>query len=138
MSPAKSDWRSSCPLNIATEVFGDRWSLLILRDLIFKRLSTYKEFQESDEGIATNILANRLKYLQEQRIIARERSPDDARVICYRPTMKGLDLLPLMIEMILWADQYEDTAAPAKIIRCLKHDREAFIAEIRKQFANAE
>lgn len=126
--------RSNCPLNIALEIFGDRWTLLILRDLIFKQFTTYKEFQESGEGIATNVLADRLKLLQEQAIIVGERSATDARIICYRPTKKGLDLLPIMIEMIIWADQYEDTAAPAKIIRRLKEDRAAFMSEIRKRF----
>ena len=127
--------RSDCPLNIALEVFGDRWTLLILRDLMFKQLSTYKEFQESGEGIATNVLADRLKMLQEEGIIGGERSASDARVVCYRPTAKGLDLLPVMIEMIIWADQYEHTAAPAKIIRRLKEDRTAFISEVRTKFS---
>ncbi|MFO1042819.1 MAG: helix-turn-helix domain-containing protein [Planctomycetaceae bacterium] len=127
--------RSDCPLNIALEIFGDRWTLLILRDLMFKQFTTYKEFQESGEGIATNVLADRLKMLQEQGIILGERSSSDARIICYRPTTKGLDLLPVMVEMIIWADQYEDTSAPAKIIRRLKEDRTAFIAEVRRKFS---
>lgn len=130
--------RSNCPLNIALEIFGDRWTLLILRDLMFKQFTTYKEFQESGEGIATNVLADRLKMLLELGIIEGERSAADARIICYRPTMKGLDLLPVMIEMIIWADQYEDTAAPAKIMRRLKEDRTAFIAEIRKKFLESK
>jgi DNA-binding HxlR family transcriptional regulator len=130
--------RSNCPLNIALEIFGDRWTLLILRDLMFKQFTTYREFQESGEGIATNVLADRLKMLQEMDIIVGERSASDARIICYRPTAKGLDLLPVMVEMIIWADQYEDTAAPAKIMRRLKEDRTAFIAEVRKKFLESK
>lgn len=129
--------RSDCPLNVALEVFGDRWTLLILRDMLFKQFTTYKEFQDSGEGIATNVLADRLKMLQEQGIIVGERSASDARIICYRPTTKGLDLLPVMVEMIIWADQYEDTAAPAKIIRRLKTDRTGFISEIRKKLSDS-
>jgi DNA-binding HxlR family transcriptional regulator len=125
-------------LNIALEIFGDRWTLLILRDLMFKQFTTYREFQESGEGIATNVLADRLKMLQEMDIIVGERSASDARIICYRPTAKGLDLLPVMVEMIIWADQYEDTAAPAKIMRRLKEDRTAFIAEVRKKFLESK
>ncbi len=128
------EWRSKCPLNVALEILGDRWTLLILRDLIIKGLSTFKEFQESDEGIATNILADRLKTLREHGIISGARSEADARVISYRPTTKGLDLLPVLIEMIIWAAEYEETAAPAKIMRRLIHEREGFIREIRQRF----
>lgn len=130
--------RSGCPLSIALEIFGDRWTLLILRDLMFKQYSTYKEFLESGEGIATNVLADRIRMLQEQGIIVGERSTSDARIICYRPTKKGLDLLPVMVEMIIWADQYEETAAPARIMRRLKEDRTGFIDEVRKRFTEAE
>lgn len=128
------DWRSKCPLNIALEVIGDRWTLLILRDLMLKQLSTYREFQDSGEGIATNVLAHRLKLLQEENMIVGERSTTDARVVRYRPTRKGLDLLPVIVEMILWAHAYEKTAAPPRIIRRLQNDRDAFIAEIRGRF----
>lgn len=134
-SEPQSKWRSGCPLNVALEVFGDRWTLLILRDLMFKRFSTFRQFQDSGEGIATNILSDRLKKLQEQGIIAGERSASDARVIEYRPTTKGLDLLPVLIEMILWAARYEQTAAPAAILRRMRNDREAVVREIRERFA---
>ncbi|MBL8818410.1 MAG: helix-turn-helix transcriptional regulator, partial [Planctomyces sp.] len=103
-----------------------------------KQYSTYKEFLESGEGIATNVLADRIRMLQEQGIIVGERSTSDARIICYRPTKKGLDLLPVMVEMIIWADQYEETAAPARIMRRLKEDRTGFIDEVRKRFTEAE
>jgi DNA-binding HxlR family transcriptional regulator len=129
-----SQRRSDCPLSIALEVLGDRWTLLILRDLFFKRLATFREFQESGEGIATNILADRLKKLQEHEIIASRRSDSDARVVSYRPTKKGLDLLPAIIEMIVWAARYEDTAAPAKVVKRFTDDRDAVIREIRARF----
>lgn len=132
-SESQSDWRSGCPLNVALEIFGDRWTLLILRDLVFKQFSTFRQFQESGEGIATNILSDRLKKLQEHGIIASRRSESDARVIEYRPTAKGLDLLPVLIEMILWAARYEKTAAPAGILRRMRSDRDAVIGEIRER-----
>lgn len=127
--------RSECPLSKGLEIFGDRWTLLILRDLIFKGLSTFKEFQNSGEGIATNILADRLQLLQDQGIIVGDRSPDDARVITYQPTEKGLELLPTLIEIILWVVKYEKTAAPAKLIARMSQDREGFIREIRQRFS---
>lgn len=131
-----SNWRSACPLNIALELLGDRWSLLVLRDLMLKGMTTFKQFQEAGEGIATNVLTDRLRTLQERDIISSQRSSDDRRVVSYFPTKKGLDLLPVMIELILWAAKYELTAAPSKILNRLKKDREGFIAEIRRRFEN--
>lgn len=134
MTRSDSEWRSLCPLNIALEILGDRWTFLILRDLILKRHSTFKEIQESGEGIATNILSDRLKLLLDEKIISGTRSETDARVIRYRPTEKGLDLLPVMIELILWADRHEKTAATRPIIERLQNDRDGFIAEVRHRF----
>jgi len=133
-SDDSTSWRSGCPLNIALEIFGDRWSLLILRDLMLKRMTTFKQFQESGEGIATNVLTDRLKRLTEAGLIASTRSPEDGRVVTYSLTAKGLDLLPTIIEMILWAAKYEETAAPPKVINRIQRDRDAFMQEIRDRF----
>lgn len=127
-------WRSGCPLNIALEIFGDRWSLLILRDLMLKQMTTFKQFQESGEGIATNVLTDRLKRLTKAGLIASARSPDDGRVVTYSPTEKGLDLLPTMIELILWTAKNEATAASPKVINRILRDRDGFIREIRERF----
>ena len=134
---SKADRRSQCPLSIALEIFGDRWTLLILRDLMFKKLKTFKEFQESGEEIATNVLADRLQRLQEQGIVTGERSPIDARVVNYTPTSKGLDLLPVLVEIVLWSARYEKTAAPAKLIERMTNDRSRFINEMRGRFPEA-
>ena len=133
-SEPSSSRRSDCPLSIALELFGDRWTLLILRDLLLKGFDTFKQFQQSGEGIATNILADRLKRLQQAGLIVARRSETDARVITYRPTRKGLDLLPALIEMILWTASYERTAAPAALLCRLRGDRAAFIAQIEARF----
>lgn len=134
---SKADRRSQCPLSIALEIFGDRWTLLILRDLMFKKLKTFKEFQESGEEIATNVLADRLQRLQEQGIVTGERSPIDARVVNYTPTSKGLDLLPVLVEIVLWSARYEKTVAPAKLIERMTDDRSRFINEMRGRFPEA-
>lgn len=136
MPESQSSWRSPCPLNIALEIFGDRWTLLILRDLLVKERTTFRDFQNASEGIATNILSARLKKLSEQGIITSSRSAEDARVVRYRPTAKGLDLLPTIVEMILWAAKYEKTAASAKMIDRLTNHREEFIAKTRAKFAS--
>lgn len=138
MSDSKPTWRSPCPLNIALEIFGDRWTLLILRDMLLKDRSTFRDFQSAGEGIATNILSARLKMLTEQGIITSTRSEEDGRVVRYRPTSKGLDLLPTIVEMIVWGAKYEQTAASRKMIDRLTNEREAFIAQTRARFEPIE
>ena len=114
----KKPLRSHCPINFGLEAFGDRWSLLILRDIVFRGKKTYGEFLRSEEGIATNILAARLTTLEEQGILKKQPDPDDARKDLYRLTEKGLDLVPLLFEMILWSAKY-DARSEAKRIRGL-------------------
>jgi DNA-binding HxlR family transcriptional regulator len=128
--------RSDCPLSIALEILGDRWTLLILRDLFFKQFSTFKQFQESGEGIATNILSDRLRLLQGHEIISRSQSPEDARIAIYRPTGKGLALLPAIIELILWTATYHKTAAPPELVRAMRTDRKAFIRKVESRFTD--
>jgi DNA-binding HxlR family transcriptional regulator len=136
-SKPPADRRSGCPLSIGLEIFGDKWTLLILRDLLFKKLKTFKEFQESGEHVASNILADRLQRLQEQGIVTGQRSATDARVVTYRPTSKGLDLLPILVEVILWSARHEKTAAPPKLIAKMTGNKEGFIRDIRQQFPEA-
>ncbi len=98
--------RSECPISNSLEIFGDKWSLLIIRDLIFYQKSTYGDFLKSDEKIATNILASRLLALEENGIIEKREHPDSKAKILYRLTNKGIDLLPIIFEIHLWAEKY--------------------------------
>ena len=127
-SSPKSDRRSGCPISISLEIFGDRWSLLVVRDLMFKGLRTFKEFAAAGEGIATNILTERLERLEAAGIIARDTDPEDARRVLYRLTEKGIALAPVLVEMVVWAARYEDTDAPPATVRAMRRDRAAFIA----------
>ena len=127
--------RSDCPFNASLEVFGDRWSLLIVRDLLFDRRSSYKEFLESDERIATNILADRLQRLEGKGIIVKTRDTDDARKLVYRLTTKGLDLAPVLVEMIMWGSRHERTKSPPAVVKAVKSSREKFISALRKQLS---
>lgn len=126
--------RSGCPLNASLEMLGDRWSLLIVRDLMLRGFHTYREFVESDEGIATNILADRLQKLEQCGIITTEKDPADGRKLIYRLSAKGIDLAPVLIELILWAARYEETAAPPALIRKIEKNRAGFIAELRDRW----
>jgi DNA-binding HxlR family transcriptional regulator len=123
--------RSGCPLNAALEALGDRWSLLIVRDMVFSGASTYREFLESDEGIATNILAERLRRLEERGIVEKEPDPSDNRRWIYSLSPKGLDLLPVLVELIVWGARYHRTEAPAEVLREMTTDRARFIERLR-------
>jgi len=95
--------RSDCPVNFAVETIGDRWSLVILRDIIFHGKRTYGEFLRSDEKIATNILANRLEYLEEEGLISKTPHATDRRTDIYKMTERGIEMAPMLIEMIAWS-----------------------------------
>jgi len=103
----KEDIRSHCAVNYGVEVFGDRWSLLIIRDIVFVGKKTYGEFLKSEEGIATNVLASRLAFLEEQGILSRAPSPDDGRKDFYTLTEKGLDLIPVVLNIVLWSAKHD-------------------------------
>jgi DNA-binding HxlR family transcriptional regulator len=126
--------RSGCPLNASVEMLGDRWSLLIIRDMMLRGFRSYKEFLESYEGIATNILADRLRKLQGYGIIETERDASDGRKVIYLLTEKGIDLAPVMSEMVLWAAAHEDTSDEA-LVKELREDKEGFVAAVRQRWA---
>lgn len=100
--------RSDCPVNFAVEALGDKWSLVILRDIIFWGKHTYGEFLKSNEKIATNILANRLKYLESEGLISKSPDPTDRRRDIYSVTEMGIGLVPMFVEMIAWSAQNPD------------------------------
>lgn len=129
--------RSGCPISIALEIFGDSWSLLIVRDLMFKGLRTFNEFSAAGEGIATNILTDRLAKLEAAGILAGQPDPTDARRVHYRLTEKGIDLAPALIEIVLWSARYEDTDAPPSTVRAMRSRRKQFLADVRKRWAVA-
>ena len=135
MPGQKPKRRSECPLNASVEMLGDRWSLLIIRDMMLRGLRTYKEFMECYEGIATNILADRLKKLVAYGIITAEPDPSDGRKLIYSLTAKGIDLAPVLTEMVLWAAAHEDTGNQT-LVRLMRADKERFLAGIRERWTN--
>lgn len=130
----KAALRSGCPVSISLEVFGDRWSLLIVRDLMVRACRTFKEFQESGEGIATNVLADRLRHLQAAGIISAEPDDHDGRRVNYRLTEKGIDLAPVMLELLVWGARHEETGAPCAVIEHMASNRAAVLAEVRRRW----
>lgn len=130
--------RSGCPISIALEIFGDPWSLLIVRDLLFKGLRTFKEFQGAGEGMATNILSDRLARLEAAGILRKERDPADARRILYGLTTKGADLAPILVELVLWSAKYERTEAPPAVVREMRTRRARVLGRLRRAWAGKE
>jgi DNA-binding HxlR family transcriptional regulator len=126
--------RSGCPVSISLEMLGDRWSLLIIRDLMVRGLRTFKEFQESGEGIATNILADRLNRLEAIGIITAQQGKHDRRRVDYRLTKKGIGLAPVLLELLIWCAKYEKTSAPAGLSEKLERNRPEFLDEIRRRW----
>jgi len=114
MTRDSSTCRSSCPINFVLETFGDKWTLLIVRDLMFKEKHTYGELLQSAERISTNILADRLKRLEEHGIITKSVSQDNGSSFHYALTSKGADFLPVMLEITAWSARHDTmTNTPA-------------------------
>jgi DNA-binding HxlR family transcriptional regulator len=123
--------RSHCPISFALDILGDRWTLVILRDLLMRGKKTYGELLASEEGIATNVLADRLNWLEHHGIVRRT-----ARV--YRVTQKGLDLLPMMLEMVSWSARYDPlTAAPPPMVKQLAQQRDAVLAAFVESYTKS-
>ena len=115
-------------------MLGDRWSLLIIRDMMLRGVHSYKQFMECYEGIATNILAERLRKLVANGIISAQPEPSDGRKLTYRLTEKGINLAPVLTEMVLWAAAHENTGNQT-LVRQMKADKKKFLATIRQRWA---
>lgn len=124
--------RSGCPISFSLDVFGDRWTLLVLRDLLLKGKQHFRELAASDEGIATNILTDRLKRLESSGIVVRRRDANDGRRIIYSATEKGLGLIPVLLELAAWGATHDpETDAPPEFVPSFQRDRDAVIAGTR-------
>ncbi len=130
----KAKHRSGCPVSISLEILGDRWSLLIIRDLMIRGFRTFQEFRQSGEGISTNILADRLRRLEASGIITAEAVETDHRRVNYRLTEKGIDLASVLLELLIWGARHEETGAPCGLNEQMAQHREAILAEVRKRW----
>ncbi|UUX48204.1 helix-turn-helix transcriptional regulator [Nisaea acidiphila] len=123
---------SGCPVAFGLDIFGDRWSLLIIRDMMLHGKKTYGDFLEGGEGISTNILAARLKQFEAQGIVAKSRDPDSGRSYLYHLTDKGRDLAPILFDIILWSGKYDARPFARKgVLNRLKEDRPGMEARVR-------
>jgi len=129
-APSKAH-RSLCPINLVLEAVGDSWSLLIVRDLMFRGHSSYQAFLRSEEGIATNILADRLQRLEQNGLISKAADPADARKFIYALTEKGADMAPLLVEMTLFANRHSPRIdMPKEVVADMQRNKSAFTARM--------
>lgn len=122
---------TGCPVAFGLDIFGDRWTLLIIRDMLLHGKRTYSDFLASDEKIATNILANRMKHLEDEGVVTRARDPENRRSFIYTLTDKGLGLTPVLLEIVRWSGDYLRLNKYRQgLVQRIDNDRDGLIAEI--------
>jgi len=125
-----------CPISTTLEILGDKWTLLIIRDLMFSGKRTYGEFLQSQEKIATNILADRLLILEETGIVEKKAFPGNRAKNLYQLTPKGVDLMPILFEIILWGDKYLEIPEPIhRLAGKIRKDKRRIMKEISQRLA---
>lgn len=125
---------TGCPVAFGLDTFGDRWSLLIIREIMLRGKRTYSEFLEADEGIASNILIARLKHLEAEGIVEKSRDPENRRAFIYELTKKGRDLAPILLEIVIWSGMHDTRPFALKtVLNEIEQDREGFEASLRAE-----
>ena len=134
----QNQFRSSCPCTTALYIVGDKWTLVIIKDMILLNKRTFKDFSESDEAIATNILSSRLKMLLEYEIIRKEKLPDNKQKNIYILTQKGLNLTPVIIDLMIWSDgnlrENHSTLISTVQLDSVKNDKDGFISMLIENY----
>ena len=124
--------QSGCPVTFGLDTFGDRWSFLVIREMLLRGKTTYGDFLQMEEGIATNVLADRLKHLEVEGIVSKSRDPENRRSFNYALTQKGRDLTPIILAMIVWSGKHDQRpVARREVLEKIKKDPKGFEAELR-------
>lgn len=135
----KKPRRSKCPIAASLDLLGDRWTLLVLRDMVFRGHRYFQQFAESPEGIATNTLAERLDRLERARVIRKERDPEDGRRKRYVLTEEGLAAIPLLIDLVVWGAMLDPALDyPARRLHWMTNEREDVIRHYREKLTSPE
>ncbi|MEO0424434.1 MAG: helix-turn-helix domain-containing protein [Pseudomonadota bacterium] len=131
--------RSSCPINHAIEILGDKWTLLVVRDMVFNHKRSFSELKAMPEGIATNILSERLVRLQRAGVIVRLADPVDGRRAEYELTKHGRRLVPVLLELMVWSGRHSsEVDVPMALVRRIEKDREGAAQEVLERLRAAE
>ncbi|MEM1350406.1 MAG: helix-turn-helix domain-containing protein [Myxococcota bacterium] len=130
--------RSTCPINHIIEIMGDKWTMLVVRDMIFHAKRSYSELQAMPEGIATNILSERLARLERWGLLTKGRDPQDGRRSIYALTEAGMQLIPLLVEMMIWSHGHTDAVdMTTGLAATMAADREGATRELRARLERA-
>ena len=131
-------FRCNCPITSALDVVGDKWTVVILKQILIEGKQTFKDFSESDEAIATNILSNRLKMLEKFKILSKDKLANNKKVNIYHLTEKGIALTPVIIELAIWSDsnmrEFHPQIIEGEHMNLLKNSKEAFILDIQNKY----
>jgi len=134
----RQDLRCDCPFTSALDVLGDKWMLVIVKQMLIEGNETFKDFTESEEAIATNILSDRLKLLEELGIVIKTKRPDNKKSNLYLLTDKGLALTPILVELATWSDRHlrdiHPTIADGEEMELLREDKAAFARVLEKNY----
>ncbi len=134
----KHDFRCNCPITSALDILGDKWVLVIVKQMLLEGKESFKDFTESDEAIATNILSAKLKLLEEVGIIIKTKRPDNKKTSRYLLTEKGLALTPLLVELGIWSDAHLRDIHPAIVngesMAWLRNDKLAFTRALEENY----
>lgn len=132
MKKIEIPYRTDCPISKTLDILGDKWSLLIVRDMMFKGKNTYGDFMNAGEGITTSVLADKLALLISGGIISKQVHPQSKAKILYSLTEKGIDLVPVLVEVISWSEKYHNVHPQAKAFAIqVKKDRQGVIRRLR-------
>ncbi len=131
-------FRCDCPFTSALDILGDRWILVIVKQMLIEGKETFKDFTESEEAIATNILSAKLKLLEEVGIVLKTKRSDNKKSNLYLLTDKGLALTPVLVELAFWSDKnlrdIHPTILNGEAMELLRHDKVAFASELEKKY----
>jgi DNA-binding HxlR family transcriptional regulator len=123
-----------CPISFCLEIFGDRWSLLLIRDMMLRGKKRYRDFLQSEEGISTNILADRLKRMQQMGLVEKFADPGDRKASVYLLTDKGLDLFPVLLEVMRWGMKHDEhSIVPPQVAAALAGSKDDLARQARSQ-----
>jgi DNA-binding HxlR family transcriptional regulator len=128
--------RSTCPINYSVEIFGDKWMLLLLRDLMFNGKNSFLEFRASTEKISSAVLTEKLNTLLKEGIVAKVTSPKNASKFLYLLTEKGIELVPVMVEFLSWGSRYNPDGGPKALLDQIRQSKKKTIAEIQDKLRN--
>jgi DNA-binding HxlR family transcriptional regulator len=126
-----SERRSTCPINYSVEIFGDKWMLLLLRDLMFNGKHSFLEFRASEEKISSAVLTEKLNMLLNEGIVSKVTSPKNASKFLYLLTDKGIELVPAMVEFLDWGSRYNPDGGPKVLLDRIKQNRKKAVREIQ-------